>query len=60
MIQLTFASLDWMTILKALSLLWPSGGHHLRLTDVVEASVQVNDCTGNGFVITHSNTGCLK
>ena len=32
----------------------------MRLTEEVEASEQVKDCTGNGFVITHSKTGCLN
>ena len=43
MTQPTFASLDRITMLKALSLLWPSGGTHFRLTEEVEASEQVND-----------------
>ena len=43
MTQPTFASLDRITMLKALSLLWPSGGIHFRLTEEVEASEQVND-----------------
>ena len=47
-------------MLKALSLLWRSGGHHFRSTEEVDVVEKLNDCTGSGLVITHSNTGCLR